>query len=179
MVRFSGWWQRLVGKKWEFFVQQLTDLMGYQQCDGGGGNGGWLYQNINRACSASESDASSTQWAYIGLESAEIAGGPFGVVVNNRFKYRIADNLVRNQQNDGGSGYRSTHSPGDAKLTGGALVAARWLKFNNFPNDNVKPYGNSGTYGNKKHRELKNVYERYLAFIAQEWRAVNSKGTHW
>ena len=37
----------LYGKKWEFFIQQLTDTVGYQQCDGGGGNGGWYYQDEN------------------------------------------------------------------------------------------------------------------------------------
>ena len=99
--------------------------------------------------------------------------------MDNLHKYRIADNLVHNQQGDGGSGYRSNHSPGDAKLTGGALVAARWLKFNNFPDDGTKPFGGDGAYGDKKHSEFIDIYEDYVSFIASEWTKGGSKGTHW
>ena len=49
------------------------------------GNGGWYYADFNNR-NGHMSD-SSPPWAYIGLESAEIAGGPFGVIVNNRHKY--------------------------------------------------------------------------------------------
>ena len=55
-------------------------------------------------------DLSTTQWAYIGLESAEVAGSPYGVFVNNRHKYRIADNLIRNQRGDNGGAYRTSDS---------------------------------------------------------------------
>ena len=99
------------------------------------------------------------------MESAEIAGSPFRVVVNNRHKYRIAANLARNQQGDGGAGYRSNSGSGDLKLTGGSLVAARWLKFNTFPNDGTKPFGNSGDYGNRSHSSWLNIYNRYLNYI--------------
>ena len=166
------------GQKWEWFVQQLTDYLAARQVDCGGG-GGWYYDDENGCAGANKSDSSSTQWAYIGLESAEIAGGPFGVIVDNLHKYRIADNLVHNQQGDGGSGYRSSHCPGDAKLTGGALVAARWLKFNNFPDDGTKPFGGDEAYGNKKHSEFIDIYEDYVSFIASEWTKGGSKGTHW
>ena len=64
------------------------------------GMGGWYYDYRNGSYSGSYSDGSTTQWGYIGLESAEIAGAPYGIVVNNRFKYRIAYNLVVNQRGD-------------------------------------------------------------------------------
>ena len=67
----------------------------------------------------------------------------------------------------------------DAKLTGGALVAARWLKFNVFPDNGTQPYGSDGAYGNKKHSEFIDIYEGYLGFIASEWNRAISKGTHW
>ena len=43
-----------------------------QQIDGGCGKGGWLYGDFNGNGSCGHSDASTSQWAYIGLESAEV-----------------------------------------------------------------------------------------------------------
>lgn len=168
--------QSVQGQPWEWYIQQVTDELGYMQYDGGCAKGGWLYGPANGDGGCGNSDGSSTQWAYIGLESAEIAGGPYGVFVNNRHKYRIADNLIKNQRNDGGSGYRSNSGSGDLKLTGGALVASRWLGIHNMPNNNTVPFPNESGY---THAELKAAYNRYIQYVADSWTQDNSVGGHW
>ncbi len=165
------------GQTWEWYAQQLVDKVGYQQIDGGCGHGGWLYGDFNGNGSCGTSDASSTQWAYIALESSEIAGGPYGVFVNNRHKYRIGNNLVRNQRGDGGAGYRSTSGRGDTKLTGGSMVGARWLGIHTMNR-------NSGTdihrqYGEFTEGRLRQAYDTYLAYLARVWTENLSIGGHW
>ena len=121
----------------------MVDKLGAQQIDGGCGMGGWLYGDYNGSGLCSHSDGSTTQWAYIGLK-VKLPVVRI-VAVNNRHKYRIADNLINNQRGDGASGYRSSSGRGDFKLTGGALVGAR-LGIHQFNrNDGAVAFpGNSG-----------------------------------
>lgn len=183
-------------RKWEWYVQQLVDQLGYAQIDGpapdinrieGGRNrdtrsgmGGWYYDTLQGNYSGSYSDSSTTQWAYIGFESAEIAGGPYGVFVNNRHKYRIANNLVNNQRADNAAGYRSTGVDyGDIKLTGGALVAARWLGIHTFAaNDGTVPFPNESAYSRGR---LRQAYDAYLSAISTQWTDTRAtcRGHHW
>lgn len=165
------------GQKWEWYIQQLADQIGAQQIDGGCGKGGWLYGDFNGNGACSASDASTSQWSYIGLESAEIAGEPYGVIVNNRHKFRIADNLVRNQMGDGGAGYRSSSSRGDTKLTGGSMVGSRWLGLHTFnANSNRDIFG---AYSDFTEGRLRQAYDRYLTYLATVWNEALSVGDHW
>jgi hypothetical protein len=128
---------------WEFFIQELTDYIGYMQIDGSCGKGGWYYNAINGSTNCHYMDASTAQWGYIGLESAEVFGGPYGVVVTNRHKYRIAQNAVRNTSGAGAAQYRTSGSGGNnLMLTGGTFVAARWLNFDQLQglNQNAQPF---------------------------------------
>ena len=54
--------------------QEMADKLGAQQIDGGCARGGWIYGDYNGSAGCGTSDSSTAQWAYIGLESAEIAG---------------------------------------------------------------------------------------------------------
>ena len=179
---FRGW-------LYERFIQQMVDALGYQQIDSGRpanhhsrdsqdcSEGGWIYGDINGGRHCGVSDGSTSQWAYIGLESAEVAGGRFGVFVNNRHKYRIAENLIKNQRGDGGSGYRNSSGRGDFKLTGGALVAARWLGVHRFSRgDNVVPFPNESPVTRDR---LRQAYDTYLSYTSREWNARRSRGSHW
>jgi hypothetical protein len=164
------------GQPWNWYVQQLVDYLGYQEIDGGCGKGGWYYTAFNGNGDCRYSDLSTTQWAYIGLESAEIAGAPYGVFVNNRLKYRIADNLINNQQNDGGGAYDNRGGRSDLKLTGGQLLAARWLDTHNMGNSQNDPFPNES---GRSYRELKNSYDRYLSFVTEWFNERRVHGTHW
>lgn len=164
------------GQPWNWYIQQLVDYLGYQEIDGGCGKGGWYYGATDGDAGCHASDLSTTQWAYIGLESAEIAGAPYGVFVNNRLKYRIADNLVNNQQGDGGGAYDNRGGNSDLKLTGGQLLASRWLDAHNMGNSNNDPFPNESGHS---YRTLKNNYNRYLNFTINWFNARRVRGTHW
>lgn len=181
------------GQKWEWLIQQMADLMGSMQIDGGCSLGGWIYNHYNGSAGCGTSDGSTSQWAYIGLESAEIAGGPYGVFVNNRHKYRIAGNLLTNIRSDGGSGYRNNSGKGDVKLTGGLLVGSRWLGVHTFrENDGTTAFpgyvdriSNDGsvvdTYQNQiaTRGRLKHAYNQYVDYLSRSWTERLSTGGHW
>jgi hypothetical protein len=170
----------LAGRTWESFIQDMADFLGYMAYDGGCANGGWLYSAANGNGACGSSDGSTSQWAYIGLESAEVNGAPFGVFVNNRHKYRIASNLVHNQAATGGAAYR-TGNASNFQLTGGAFVAARWLGIHTFQRGDLGTpwpayafnYSNNAAYTRDRMRD---AYDRYLAYTAANWNASNLIG---
>jgi PKD repeat protein len=165
------------GKQWNWYVQELVDYLGYQQIDGGCGNGGWYYGSTDGNGSCGASDLSTTQWAYIGLESAEIAGGPYGVFVNNRHKYRIANTFVRNQQSDGGAAYDNNGGRSDHKLTGGQLLAGRWLGAHKMSRtSNSTPFSGKSDHSQST---LRSYYDNYLSFTVDWFNSRRLRGTHW
>lgn len=165
------------GMPWEWYVQQLVDYLGYQQRDGGCANGGWYY-GAGGETDCRYSDLSTSQWAYIGMESAEVAGGPYGVFVNNRHKFRIANNLLSNQQGDGGGAYDNRRwGTSDLKLTGGQLLAARWLDVHNMSVDSTtQPFPNESGYTRST---LRASHDRYFSFIRTWYNQRRVSGTHW
>lgn len=163
------------GQSWEWYVQQLVDYLGYQQADSGCANGGWYYGAVDSG-DCRYSDLSTTQWAYIGMESAEVAGGPYGVFVNNRQKYRIANNIVTNQQGDGGGAYDNRRwGTSDLKLTGGQLLAARWLDLQNMSTtSNSTPFPNESGHS---YRTLRQYHDNYFNFIRTWYAQRRVSGT--
>ena len=165
----------LAGQSYEYLIQQMADYLGAMQIDDGCSKGGFYYNQLDGSYGCDYSDGSTSQWGYIGLESVEFAGRqlqnrPFDVFVSNRHKYRIAENLVHNQQGDGGAAYRNSFdiSGQNMQLTGGAFVGARWLGMNVMaPNDNVTqplfPYSTATA------AQLRQNYERTVQFTANNW----------
>ncbi len=158
----------LAGNNWEWFAQEMTDYLAYMQINSGCGAGGWYYTAQNGSPGCHTMDASTAQWGYIGLESAEVAGGPYGVIVSNDNKYKLGHNIVRNQHPNGGTRYRTdsnSHAP-NTQLTGGAIVAARWLGIHLFDaNDNSRPFPQSGyTAG-----QMRQAFDRYVSFTSNMW----------
>ncbi len=170
----------LEGRPWEWLIQQMVDFLAYNQIDGGNGEGAWYYPRDcqNTSCSDGAADSSTSQWAYIGLESAEIAGREHGVIVNNFHKQRISKFLWRNQRANGSAAYRST-SNSNYQLTGGAIVGSRWLGIHNFADENgdvIAPAEEPFGYGFSK-QELWDMYQRYLSFTEQGWNGTERHGS--
>ena len=163
------------GMKWEYFIQEMADWLGYMQVDGGVANGGWEYTAYDGGGGACEMDLSTAQWAYVGLESAEVAGASFGVFVPNRHKYRMADNLINNQRGDGGGAYRTCDGGSNFQLTGGSILSARWMNTHNFAaNDGTVafPQQSGLTRG-----QLRQSYDRYMQYTANNWTSNNRSGS--
>ncbi|MCK6570856.1 PKD domain-containing protein [Myxococcota bacterium] len=161
------------GRKYEWLVQQVVDYLGGIQIDGGTGVGGWYYHWLDGNYHCGYNDGSTTQWALVGLESAEVTGRPFGIVVNNRHKYRVAESLVRMIGGDGSAGYRCGYTS-NFQLTGGAILGARWLGVHAMPSDNVVPFPNDSGY---TRAQLRSVFDRYLEFTRANWNS-NSLAAH-
>ncbi len=166
----------LRGQLWEGFVQDQVDYLGYLQIPGGCGKGGWYYsRTTNGGCIYM--DASTAQWGYIGLESAEVAGFKYGVFVNNNHKYKTGWNIVRNQDGYGSSSYRTDYgwSNNNLTLTGGYFVIARWLGFQNFSSgDGSVPFPhNSYTKG-----QMRSSLDRARSYTANKWNGTEGGSYH-
>ncbi|MFN3198797.1 MAG: PKD domain-containing protein [Bradymonadia bacterium] len=177
-VQTARFYPEAVGETWDWVVQEMVDFLGYAQHDSGCATGSHFYRPVIGDSTCSNGDSSAAQWAFIGLESAAVAGTPYGVIVNNRHKYRTAIHLLDNQAPNGSAKYRTQSTPiewGDFQLTGGALIGMRWLGVHNIdPADPMIPFMG---YADYLGMELKTSYDNYLAFTARNWeRADNGFG---
>ncbi len=162
----TGPWR---GRSWEWLVQEVTDWMGRIQIDSNSGIGGWYYHEIDDG-NCGYNDGSTTQWALVGLESAEQIGRRFGVIVNNRFKFRVAQSLVVMIGADNSAGYRCGYT-NNFQVTGGAILGGRWLGVNTMVRgDGRVPFAAHNPYNADTLRER---YDRYLAFTAANWDSTN------
>jgi hypothetical protein len=94
-----------------------------------------------------------------------VTGRPFGIVVNNRHKYRVAESLVRMIGPDGSAGYRCGYT-GNFQLTGGAILGSRWLGLHTMPRDAVMPFPNESGYNRD---QLRSAFDTYLDFTQRHW----------
>jgi hypothetical protein len=160
----------LAGMRWENFIQELTDYMGYMQIDGDCADGGWYYSAFNGGGDCIYMDASTAQWGYIGIESAEVLGKPFGVIVTNRHKYRTAYAIVRNLNNAGAAQYRTSgHGTNSLMLTGGSMLIARWLEFDKLPTtggaNNATPF----PYSSYRVNDYRQAISKMRSFTSNSW----------
>ncbi|MDX9703659.1 MAG: PKD domain-containing protein, partial [Candidatus Auribacterota bacterium] len=173
------------GRKIEDIIQDLVDWVVMAQHDNGGVKGGWYYQQMTTDANTSGAymDASTAQWAYIGLEAAETTMGSAGVYVNNRCKNRIPFVLQSNQHKTAGTDYGAAQyrnnytNPGtnyntaNFQLSGGAIVACAWLGWDTFPLSGAgstdKPYLDQGF--NLTKAQCRQIYNDYFNYIGVNW----------
>lgn len=165
--------------KWENFAQELTDYMGYMQIDSGCARGGWYYSASNNNLSDCRyMDASTAQWGYIAMETAEVVGKPFGIIVSNRHKYNAAWTVMRNLDSAGSAQYRTDHGGDNLMLTGGSLLVARWVGVDKLPNSGsarnehpFAPYDNDYTA-----REYHDKISKMRNYTSARWGSSRSGG---
>ena len=165
----------LRGQIWNGFVQDMVDYLGYLQISSGCGMGGYYYHHTT-STGCSVMDASTAQWGYIGLESAEVAGFKYGVFVNNAHKYKTAHSIIRNQSN-GAAAYRTDGgwANNNLSLTGGHFVIARWLGFQNYNSgDGTVPFPHTGY--NKG--SMADMLSRARTFTSNSWNSTNYGDYH-
>ncbi|MFN3199897.1 MAG: PKD domain-containing protein [Bradymonadia bacterium] len=173
------------GKTWPFIVQQMMDWLVFAQMDGNAdvnGMGSWSYYP-NRS-GASQAYGSLAMWGYIGVEGAWRAMAPYGVILNEHVKKRIANNLrytVYHSNNwlDGAVRYTNTSAPynnGHWNLTGGGLVAAGLLGWND--TDQFNCDGSNGIDPNEQlyqpyttvtRCEAREIYDDFYTFLDDNW----------
>lgn len=157
----------VVGKTLEYVIQELVDYLVYFQIDGGNGQGGYYYNPVNG--NYNNSLAESTAGVARGLYDAERFASPYGVIVNNKVKYRLAQNVV-NQQGANGLVRRylaGGNTNNNFNFTGGYLGICKWLGIDVFNlGDNSIPFFGYCTFTRS---QLKQAYNNYVAACTPLW----------
>lgn len=120
----------VVGRQYLDIAQDMVDWFAYCQTDPsqGANRGGWRY-----GCNSWDSDNSVSQWPVIGMESAEVNFGPYGLLVPQFVKDEL-DLWIDYIQNDadgdwadGGSGYTVPWDWVNIAKTGGLLAEMKFF----------------------------------------------------
>jgi hypothetical protein len=117
------------GRSYLDVAQDMVDWFSYCQTDPiqGDFRGGWRY-----GCNSSDSDNSVSQWPVIGMESAEVNFGSYGLTVPQFVKDELSlwidyiQNDVDGDWADGGAGYTNPGGPNIAR-TGGLLAEMKFV----------------------------------------------------
>lgn len=119
----------VAGRSYLDIAQDMVDWFSYCQTDPHTGNyrGGWRY-----GCNSGNSDNSVSQWPVIGMESAEVNFGPYGLSVPPFVKDELSlwidyiQDDVDGDWADGGAGYTDPGGPNIAR-TGGLLAEMKFV----------------------------------------------------
>ena len=120
----------VVGRNYLDIAQDMVDFLAYVQTDPPAGvyRGGWRYQGNNW-----DADNSVSQWPTIGMESAEVNFGSYGLVVPEFVKDELSlwIDFVQNDTDgdwaDGGSGYTNPSDWVNVAKTGGLLAEMKFV----------------------------------------------------
>lgn len=157
----------VIGKKFETITQKFIDHIAFSQIKSGSDNGGWFY-----------SPGSSTAISYLtggriaALQAAEAAMGNYGVSVPQDVKDRMVNMLVTFQKADGSIPYMRSFPESTLEPTPLFLAGAGWLGWNEYPATDDSPVVNP--YISITKGQARDVYDKYLKFIADNLYLVNS-----
>lgn len=175
------------GQSIQFIAQQAVDYMVWFQNDGGSYPGGFYYSP-----NVFSQDASTSQWMYYGLHAMETALAGHGVIVNDRYKSRVAG-LIRNTMHavagpgpsrPYGSGGHS-YNPGLAgyafQLSAGPLVAMGMMGWHNPAWENTNgllPYDlNAGVI---TRGQAYVSFRKQFDYIGDDWHGTGGNdGNNW
>ncbi|PQO38693.1 hypothetical protein C5Y96_02080 [Blastopirellula marina] len=155
------------GYSWEWLTQQGVDWLGFAQTDSGTGRGAWGYQ----ANDTELFGADTLKWAVTAFSDVERVAAPYGVIVDNLHKYRVADALIAHANANGLAEHFIGSQTGDFMHTGTMIQAARWLGIQYFsPSDNqiAFPGISSATRG-----QLNQSLLTFSSAAASYWNALN------
>ena len=126
----------VVGKSYLDIAQDMVDYLAYGQSDPDTGvsRGGWRYYgNFREWGEGQASDNSVSQWPVIGMESAEVNFGPYGLSVPQFVKDELTlwihfvQDEVDGNWADGGSGYTAPWDWVNVAKTGGLLAEMKFV----------------------------------------------------
>ncbi|HEV8325120.1 MAG TPA: PKD domain-containing protein, partial [Myxococcota bacterium] len=169
----------VMGRPFEYIIQQMVDALTWAQIDGGCGDGGWYY-TPNPPTTCDYMDASTNLWALTGLWHADEFMSDKGVIVSNRAKLRTANNFITNAYGltatEYCARYRTSNLGCDFTLTAGHLLAAGWLGINNF--DTADPVVAFPGYSAYTRGTLRTYYDRYLNMVGSRWLTFQESGVN-
>ncbi|MCB9559102.1 MAG: PKD domain-containing protein [Kofleriaceae bacterium] len=121
----------VLGRRFEYIVQQMVDGMVYAQNDTGTGTGTWYY-----TANAGGTDTSTSLWGVTGLWHADEFAGGWGVIVPNLAKARLAVFVATNYQSpaagERGNAYSTGYTTPGFTTTALSTLAMGWVGANTF-----------------------------------------------
>ncbi|HVV88382.1 MAG TPA: PKD domain-containing protein [Kofleriaceae bacterium] len=154
---------RIVGRRFEFVIQQMVDALAWSQNEGGVVGSFGSTQNNN------SDDLSYSLWAITGLWHADQFGHADGIIVPNIVKARLVQYVQSNmngcpQGGTGGTFATSTNGTCDLTPSAAHTFVLGWVNANQFTNTDSRlafpSYSGSITRGN-----LKTWYDSSQQFI--------------
>jgi hypothetical protein len=162
---------RVLGRRFEFILQQLVDGAVWAQNDTGSYPGSWYYYP-----NGVSDDLSTTLWGITGLWHADEFAKSQGVIVPNNAKARMISYIFQNTNAcpGGGTGgrYTSSYSGCDHGTTSGHLLALGWVGANKYTTTDTRiafPGYSGTTFG-----QLRTLYDSTTTFIVTQWAGSQS-----
>jgi uncharacterized protein (TIGR03382 family) len=167
---------RILGRRFEFVIQEMTDALSWAQneCNYPGS----FYYTPN-SCG---DDLSTALWGITGLWHADEFGAAYGIIVPNFVKARLAQYVQSNinacPQGGTGGSYSTSYNGGcDFTMSAAHTLVLGWLNANQFATNDGRlafPSYNGITRGN-----LRGWYDTSLQYIVAGFAADNSGYTQW
>jgi PKD repeat protein len=167
---------RILGRRYEYVIQQMTDAMVWHQSEAG--VVGSFFYTPNSA----SDDLSTTLWGITGLWHADEFGAAYGIIVPNLAKARLAQFVQSNRNNcpaggTGGSYATSTDNNCDFGISAAHTLVLGWVFANQFNSADTRlafPGYNSITRGN-----LRSWYDSSQTFITNTFSSVVAGSSGW
>jgi MYXO-CTERM domain-containing protein len=166
---------RILGRRFEFILQQMVDAAVYAQNECGE-DGAWNY--TPGGCT---DDLSTGLWAITGLWHADEFARPMGVIVPNVAKVRIVEYIRRNANacpagGTGGTYHTSSNGTCDFTTSAAHMLVLGWVGSNTFDvNDGRIAFpGYSGT----TRGQLRSQFNTSLTFIGNTFTTSATNGMH-
>jgi hypothetical protein len=167
---------RVLGRRFEFLVQQMVDAMAWAQNDASV-PGSWYYTP-----NANSDDLSTTLWGLTGMWHADEFAVSMGVIVPNMVKTRLVDYIRSNINGcpNGGTGgsYTNAGAACDYTVTAAHLLTFGWVGSNLFaPGDTRVAFPG---YSGVTRGTLRDNYNTSLTFIGNVFTTnVNGQNGCW
>ncbi len=167
----------IISKPLGYIVQEYVDYLAHYQIDAGTGLGGYYYDPVNGSYNYSMGESASG--VAMGLYDAQIYGSLYGIVVNNKVKYRLAENLV-NQAGANGLVRRwlpdAAGGMHNSNYTAGYIGICYWLGIDQFDASSTIPaYPGYCSYTKG---QLRQVFNNYLTATAPLWNSASKTDSY-
>ncbi|HVV85817.1 MAG TPA: PKD domain-containing protein, partial [Kofleriaceae bacterium] len=162
---------RVLGRRFEFIIQQMVDALVWAQNDGGT-VGSWYYTP-----NANSDDLSTGLWGITGLWHADEFASKYGVIVPNIVKTRLVDYIRGNSRAcNGGTGGQYTNGGGGCGFTVSAaqLLTLGWVGSNTFASNDGRVAFPS--YTGTTRGQLRTLYDSSTTYIANVFATSQTGG---
>jgi hypothetical protein len=168
---------RILGRRFEFVLQQFVDGVVFAQNDAGSYPGSWYY-----TANANAEDLSTTLWGLTGLWHADTFARDQGIIVPNIAKVRMVSYVFQGSRScaNGGTGGSYQTSTCDFTLTAAHLLALGWVGGNTFATtDSRLAFPGYSLNVNPTLGQLRSQYNSTMVFITNTFNLSVAGMSNW